>query len=43
MTADEKVARQRLSVLELAEALGNVAKACRRPGMTRTQSYEYKR
>ncbi len=43
MTADEKVARHRLSVLELAEALGNVSEACRRRGMTRTQFYEYKR
>ncbi len=43
MTADEKVARQRLSVLELAEALGNVSEACRHRGMTRTQFYEYKR
>ena len=43
MTADEKVARHRLSVLELAEALGNVAEACRRRGMTRTRFYEYKR
>lgn len=43
MTAEEKLARQRLSVLELAEALGNVSEACRRRGMTRTQFYEYKR
>jgi transposase InsO family protein len=43
MTADEKVARQRLSVLELADALGNVSEACRHRGMTRTQFYEYKR
>lgn len=43
MTADEKIARQRLSVLELAEALGNVSEACRHRGMTRTQFYEYKR
>ncbi len=43
MTADEKVARHRMSVLELAEALGNVSEACRRRGMTRTQFYEYKR
>ncbi len=43
MTADEKLARHRLSVLELAEALGNVSEACRRRGMTRTQFYEYKR
>lgn len=41
--AEKKVARQRLSVLELAEMLGNVSEACRRRGMTRTQFYEYKR
>lgn len=43
MNADEKLARQRVSVLELAVALGNVSEACRRRGMTRTQFYEYKR
>lgn len=43
MDQAEKVARQRLSVLELAEALGNVSQACRQRGMTRTQFYEYKR
>jgi transposase InsO family protein len=43
MTAEEKVARQRLSVLQLAETLGNVSEACRRRGMTRTQFYEYKK
>ncbi len=43
MTADEKVARHRMSVVELAEALGNASEACRRRGMTRTQFYEYKR
>jgi transposase InsO family protein len=43
MGAEEKVARQRMSVLELAAALGNVSEACRRRGMTRTQFYEYKR
>jgi len=43
MTAEEKVARQRLSVLELAQALGNVSEACRQRGMSRTQFYEYKR
>ena len=43
MNPTEKVARHRLSVLELAEALGNVAEACRRRGMTRTQFYEDKR
>ncbi len=43
MNAEEKVARHRMSVLELADALGNVSEACRRRGMTRTQFYEYKR
>jgi len=43
MDPADKVARHRLSVLELAEALGNVSEACRRRGMTRTQFYEYKR
>jgi hypothetical protein len=39
----EKIAHQRLSVLQLAEALGNVSSACRQRGMTRTQFYDYKR
>ncbi len=39
----DKVAHQRLSVLQLAEALGNVSGACRQRGMTRTQFYDYKR
>jgi len=39
----EKVARQRLSVLQLAQALGNVTEACRRGGLDRTSFYEYKR
>ncbi|MBX6773265.1 MAG: helix-turn-helix domain containing protein [Chloroflexi bacterium] len=43
MDAATKLARQRLSVLELAEALGNVSEACRRRGMTRSQFYEWKR
>lgn len=43
MDAEVKVARQRLSVLELAERLGNVSEACRRRGMTHTQFYEYKK
>jgi len=38
-----KVAQQRLSVLELAQQLGNVAEACRRRGMDRTSFYEWKR
>jgi len=41
--AEKKIVRQRLSVLELSEALGNVSEACRRRGISRTQFYEYKR
>lgn len=43
MSAEEKLARQRFSVLELAQVLGNVSEACRRRGVSRTQFYEYKR
>jgi len=42
-SSEKKVARQRLSVLELAQALGNVSEACRRRGISRSQFYEYKR
>lgn len=38
-----KVAQQRLSVLELARELGNVAEACRQRGMDRTRFHEWKR
>jgi transposase InsO family protein len=38
-----KLARKRLSVLQLAEALGNVSEACRRGDMDRSSFYEYKR
>jgi transposase-like protein len=38
-----KIAKQRLSVLELAEQLGSVSEACRRRGMDRTSFYEWKR
>lgn len=38
-----KLAYHRLSVLELAQALGNVSEACRRGGMDRTSFYEYRR
>jgi len=38
-----KVARHRLSVLEMAETLGNISEACRRRGMDRTSFYEWKR
>ena len=43
MTAEEKVARQKLSVLELAKTLDNVSEACRQRGISRTSFYEYKR
>src|SRR5918912_1926214 len=38
-----KLARQRLSVLQLAQELGSVSKACRQAGMDRTSFYEWKR
>jgi transposase InsO family protein len=38
-----KLAHRRLSVLQLAEMLGNVSEACRRSGLDRTSFYEYKR
>jgi len=42
-TAEKKLVNHRLSVLTLAEALGNVSEACRHRGMDRTTFYEYKR
>lgn len=41
--APDKLAHQRLSVLELAQTLGNVAETCRRRGISRQTFYEYKR
>ena len=41
--AEKKLVRFRLSVLQLAEALGNVSEACRRRGISRSRFYEYKR
>jgi len=41
--ADAKLAQSRLSVLELAKELGNVAEACRQRGLDRTSFYEWKR
>jgi len=41
--AATKLAAHRLSVLELAKELGNVAEACRRRGLDRTSFYEWKR
>ncbi len=43
MTANEKVARNKLRLLELAEELGNVSKACGFMGFSRSQFYELKR
>jgi transposase InsO family protein len=46
MTAKDpatKLARKRLSVLQLAESLGNVSEACRRGGLDRTSFYEWRR
>ena len=41
--AGTKMAQSRLSVLELAKELGNVAEACRQRGLDRTSFYEWKR
>lgn len=43
MEAEKKIIKQKASVLELAQVLGNVAEACRRRGVSRTQFYEWKR
>ena len=40
MTTEHKVARRKLSMLELACELGNVSKACRLMGYSRQQFYE---
>jgi len=43
MTTDKKVARRKLSLLELASDLGNVRKACRVIGYSRQHFYEIRR
>jgi len=43
MTTAKKVARRKLSLLELASELGNVSKACRIIGYSRQQLYEIRR
>jgi len=43
MTTFEKVARRKLSLLELASDLANVSKACRVMGYSRQQVYEIRR
>jgi len=39
----EKIARKRLTVLQLAEQLGSVSEACRHTGMDRTSFYAWKK
>src|SRR3712207_2771883 len=39
---NEELAHRRLTVLELAERLGNVTEACRRGGIDRTSFYDWK-
>lgn len=41
--AELQLANQRLSLLQLAEALGNVSEACRQREVDRSQFYEWKR
>jgi len=43
MTTEEKVARRKMSLLELAQELGNVSRACRVMGYSRQQFYEIRR
>lgn len=43
MTTEKKIARRKLSLLELAGELGNVSKACQVMGYSRQQFYEIRR
>jgi len=43
MTTQDKVVRRKLSLLELAQDMNNVAKACRLMGYSRQQFYEIRR
>ncbi|WP_372044873.1 IS481 family transposase [Tistrella bauzanensis] len=43
MTTEKKVARRKLSLLELAQELGNVSRACKVMGYSRQQFYEIRR
>jgi len=43
MTTKDKVARRKLSLLELATDLDNVSKACKLMGYSRQQFYEIRR
>lgn len=43
LTPEKKVIQNKMSVLELAQTLGNISEACKRRGVSRTQFYEWKR
>ncbi len=43
MTTEQKVARRKLSLLELARELSNVSRACKVMGYSRQQFYEIRR
>jgi len=43
MTTEKKIARRKLSLLELAGELQNVSKACKVMGYSRQQFYEIRR
>ncbi len=43
MTAKDKIARRKLSLLELAADLSNVSRACKVIGYSRQQFYEIRR
>ena len=43
MTTNQKIARRKLSLLELAADLGNVSRACKVMGYSRQQFYEIRR
>lgn len=43
MTTNEKVARRKLSLLDLAQELRNVSRACKVMGYSRQQFYEIRR
>ncbi len=42
MSAEDKVAYQRLGLLRLAQTIGNVSRVCRERGISRTQFYKYR-
>jgi len=43
MTTDVRIARRKLSLLDLAQEIGNVSKACKLVGYSRQQFYEIRR